>query len=151
MKTIRKSVSFNGFSTVVVAHEKPATTCTLWYNREEFKALRAAALKSKMHDDSSSRRKNIVQSVLALQEEHKDNQLNDATGLKRYAIALSKADQKEAQKRASQDSIEAFNLHSVHKESKRYLRAKDAEEYSKPTKAFTALRRSAKSMSALSA
>ena len=145
MKTMRKTVSFNDFSTIVVLKDKSDAT-DLWYNKDEFKAIRENSV---MKDDSIERRRNHVRCVLALQEEHKHHQIVDETGLKRYASALSKEDLKEAQRRASQDSIDAFLSHSDHKEVSCYLRAKDAEEYSKPTKARTTLRRNAKSMGSI--
>ena len=158
MTNMRKTVSFGDFSTVVVVTEE-AESSSLWYNKEEFRAIRedyAMAFEEspprglEMDDDSSLRRKNHVQSVLALQEEHKDHRLQDETGLKRFSSALSKDDLKQAQKRASQDSKDAFQLHAAQKElSSRYLRAKDAEEYSRPTKARNFLRRCAKSMGSM--
>ena len=146
---MRKTVSFNDFSTVVVVQEKSDAT-DLWYNNEEFRAIRADT-EVVMEDDSSQRRRNHVRSVLALQEEHKDHQIVDETGLKRYSSALSKEDLKKAQRRASQTSMDAFQFHSDHKEISCYLRARDAEEYSKPTKAKIALRRSVKSMGSIAA
>ncbi|CAB9527850.1 expressed unknown protein [Seminavis robusta] len=153
MKTIRKTVSFGDFSVVAVQNEVRERSA-LWYTKQDMKKIKEGSLSVSEHgspserrglgimdDDSSGRRRKIVKSVLALQEEHRDHCLDDAKGLQRYASALSKDATKEAQRRATQDSIDAFQVLSPDVELSPYLRAKNAEEYSKPTRKTVMVRR----------
>jgi len=96
---------------------------------------------------SKIRRKNFVQSLLSLQADHRDHQLTDELGLQRLASAMSKEDMKEARIRATNDSLAAFELHSsehgtsssslskcCHELEQCCMKAKTAEEYSKPVR-----------------
>ena len=153
---LRKTVSFGSISISVLDDQEPCpgTKQKLWYNELEYVAIKEdmKSLVSIMDQSSAdsccdsrglelvddriisseTRRRNYVESILSLQSEHQDHSLFDDRGIQRLASTLSKADLQQAQRRASEDSKEAFRLHLEFVPE--FLRAKTAEEYSKPTR-----------------
>ncbi|CAB9506208.1 expressed unknown protein [Seminavis robusta] len=128
----------------------------LWYTKNDYDTIReegAASLRDhgysrglelwydKVYGGSQSqqRRTNQVQSLLALQEDHKEEGLRDAKGLRALSVTLSKQATKQAQQRAAQDSMEAFQVHTKEETKSpcypymHILKATNAKEYARKT------------------
>ena len=124
----------------------------VWYTSKEMKSIRQDMMfelknescirrglelfDAEVSSSSKERRRNYVKSILSLQTEHRSMGLTDETGLQRLGVTLSKDDLKQAQFRASQDSIEAFQLHTETFCPQTMMKAKTAEEYSKKTRMY---------------
>ncbi|CAB9519488.1 expressed unknown protein [Seminavis robusta] len=147
MHNMRKSVSFGEISVSELKEADTPQQNALWYNKDEIISIRKSAKSVSATEDGCTRgleltEENIkrrlrhVQSVLELQDEHREQDLVDEKGLQRYASALSKDEAKQAQRRASLDSVNAFQLYKEEQNDSlsSFLTAASAEEYSKPTR-----------------
>jgi hypothetical protein len=127
-----KTVQFN--AEVLVASASYSITSSLkenlWYSSKEVNAFKndpAAYFEDKLV--SKDRRLNYVHSVLAQQEEHREELgTSDEKGLRMFACTLSKHDTKKALQKAR---LAALDAHDVHYEAA--LTFKSFDEYSKAT------------------
>lgn len=147
MTMIKKNVSFGEISVEELKKETVEKNA-LWYNKDELKGMRIDMEIQAMQGDckrgiesldnsnhSQTKRKQLFETVLALQEEHRDNKLQDDKGLAQMASALTRDCQKGARRRASMDSIAAFRAHSEH--LGHLLQERTEKEFAKPTKIRT--------------
>jgi hypothetical protein len=132
----------------------------VWYTSKEMKSIRQDMMldvrnesfnsrglelfDAEVFSSSKKRRRNYVKSILSLQTEHRSMGLADETGLQRLGVTLSMDDLKQAQFRASQDSIEAFQVHTETFCPQTMMKAKTAEEYSKKTRTYASFSRKPK-------
>lgn len=162
---MNKQVRFEALNEVVTYTPKSVNARKLWYTKEEYDFIKqecktemrkcgyvARGLELIQTDDSWDCCRNVhayqkkhMRNVLALQDDHNDHGLKDETGLKTFSQALSKEALKQAQQRAAQDSILAFNIHIKTSASTPFfeMKAATAEEYAKKTRrsSFSALGR----------
>lgn len=114
-----------------------------WYTPEEIKAFREASKSDESNlrhiSRGYARRQNHAQSILDLQQEHRDHAVEDAKGLATLSLALSKESKKEAQQQAAKDSFEVFEVHA--KNTLCPTNAATAEEYAKQTRPRRSLTR----------
>ena len=142
---MQKTVSFGEVSIEKLQDNHMEQKNALWYDKEDLKNIRIGMEIQAMQgdysrgmeslDDSShsqTKRRQLINTVLALQEEHRENKLVDDKGLARMASALTKDCLKRARRRASTDSIDAFRAHSEH--LGHLLKTRNEEEFSKPKK-----------------
>ena len=142
---LKKSVSFGEISIEKLQATPVEEKKALWYNDEDLKNIRIEMEIQAMEGDfgrgleslddsnnSHTRRKQLISTVLALQEEHRENKLVDDKGLARMASALTKDCLKRARRRASADSVDAFRSYSEH--LAHLLKTRNEEEFAKPAK-----------------
>lgn len=111
----------------------------MWYSRNDYQIMQAYNLPGERNcsfrkgNDKfklSKRQANHVQSIVSLQQEHRDAEIADNNGLKTLSLALSKESCKEAQEKAANLAIDTFNINKKCP----FMKAKSAKEFAKKTR-----------------
>jgi hypothetical protein len=116
----------------------------LWYNEEEYKAMKLSDLTglwiSRGLEDcfKNECRKQHIQRILALQQDHRKANTQDADGLKTLSMTLSRESCKEALRLAEKEAMDVFRANR----KSPYMLASTAQEYAKKTKVRSFIRRS---------
>lgn len=112
----------------------------IWYNRQHIQGNIQQQREQQQNDEgpwsetSCRRRKNHVQCVLSMQAEINDMGVQDATGLKAFAAALSKMDVKRARAQATSGATEAFEVYA---QSTEWMHGITATDYSRATRVIS--------------
>ena len=110
---MEKNISF-GKTTVVILPQRKTDGETKTQKNASWAPKKSASSEDRRQctKEDYQRRKHHVMSIIALQNEHEEHHIQDATGLKILSRAMSATSLKDAQKRASVDASEAFMFHS---------------------------------------
>lgn len=140
---MRKNISFGKISVVELEEESEEEAKKSWYSSGDLQKMRKKEDKKNtalpFHDTSlREQRRNYLVSMLSLQLEQQELGVKDDKGLQMMSRTLTKNSVKNAQLRASIDSVAVFHL--FNDACPQYMVAKSAKEFSKST-----LRRRSKS------
>ena len=131
-----------GDSTFVVAVDVPLSRQDLdglWYSRFDFQIMQAknrhgnvSCIFEKKADrlKLNERQINHVRSIVSLQEEHRDANVIDGSGLKALSMTLSKDSCKEALENATETAMDSFQINR----KSPFMTAKTATEFAKKTR-----------------
>ena len=110
---MQKNISF-GKTTVVVVPQREMDGETKKQKNASWTSKKSTSPEDRRQSspEDYQRRRHHVMSILALQNEHEENRIQDATGLQSLSRAMSATSLKDAQQRASVDASEAFMFHT---------------------------------------